>query len=260
MTINWPLLTTLFCLSIPGTLIAIKRLIYFLLPDNTEELKKRISRFAIAQTLVTVLLMCVAGTIISRSTGLRAPILEAFLEGKAGISAFIPILLPTILYALVGLVTFCILYYGLAKHVIDEKSLQIMTKLRITLGIDGCVLYGGVVEEIIARWGLLNLATFFALIFTKQPSTLIIWFSIFISGIIFAIGQLPAYIAAGCTSSQQFIYSFIALSLFQSVIFGYLFWQYGLMCSILAHMLFHLGWALYDFKLSAQFTEIVKKL
>lgn len=250
MTINWPLITVLFCLSIPGTLIAVRRLIYFLLPDNTEELKQRISRFAIIQTLVMVLLMCIAGAIISHITGLQAPILEAFLEGKAGISALVPILLPTALYALVGLFVFCILYYGLAKQLIDEKSWHIMAKLRLTLGVDGCILYGGVVEEIIARWGLLNLATFFALIFAKQPSNLIIWLSIFISGLIFAVGQLPAYLAAGCASSQKFIYSFIVLSLFQSAIFGYLFWQYGLICSILAHMLFHLGWALYETKLS----------
>jgi hypothetical protein len=250
MTINWPLITVLFCLSIPGTLIAIKRLIYFLLPDNTEELKKRISRFAIAQTLITVLLMCVAGAIISHSTGLSAPILEAFLAGKAGIAALQPILLPTILYTMLGLLVFCFLYYGVANYIIDTKSLQVMAKLRLTLGIDGCVLYGGVVEEVIARWGLLNLAAFFMLLFTKQPSALVIWSSIFVSGVIFAVGQLPAYIAAGCTASQRFIYAFVILSLFQSVIFGYLFWQYGLICAILAHMLFHLGWALYDFILA----------
>lgn len=249
MIINWPLITVLFCLSIPGIIIAIKRLIYFLLPDNTEELKKRINRFAILQTLVTVLLMCFAGAVLSKSTGLRAPILEALLEGKAGISALVPILLPTVLYAVLGLIVFCVLYYGLAKRIIDEKSLQIMAKLRITLGLDGCILYGGVVEEIIGRWGLMNLATFFAVIFMKQPSSSIIWLSIFISGLIFAVGQLPAYIAAGCSSDRRFIYSFIVLSMSQSILFGYLFWQYGLICSILAHMLFHLGWALYDFKM-----------
>ncbi|MGC1182793.1 CPBP family intramembrane glutamate endopeptidase [Legionella sp.] len=246
MNINWQLILVLFCLCIPGTVIATKRLIYFLLPNNSEKLKKRISRFAILQTLVMVLLMCCAGTIISKNTGLNAPILEALLEGKAGISTLIPIIFPTMLYSLLGLIVFCVFYYSLANRCIDKKSLHIMAKLRIALGIDGCILYGGIVEEIIARWGLLNLAVFFALIFTKQPSTLIIWLSIFISGILFAVGQLPAYIAAGCTSNRSFIYSFIFLSLYQSVFFGYLFWQYGLICSVLAHMLFHLGWALYD--------------
>lgn len=247
MIMNWPLITVLFCLCIPGAVIAMKRLISFLLPDNTEALKKRVCRFAIFQTLIMVLIMCFAGAILSRSTGLRAPVLEALLDGR-GISVLVPILLPALLYSIAGLIIFLILYYGLMSRVIDDKNWEVMTKLRHALGIDGCVLYGGVVEEVIARWGLMNLATFFAIILTKQTNYIIMWLSIIVSGLIFAVGQIPAYLAAGCTSNRKFIYIFILLSLSQSILFGYLFWQYGILCSMLAHMLFHLGWALYDRK------------
>lgn len=251
MIINWPLVTVLFCLSVPGVIIAIKRLIYFLLPNNTKELKQRISRFAILQTLVMVFILCLAGTVLSRSTGLRAPVLEAMLNGTAEISTFYPMLLPVLGYTLLGLIIFLTFYYGVASKLLDKKNREIINALRITLGVDGCVLYGGVVEEIIARWGLMNLTTFFAIIFVKHPSNMIIWISILISGLIFAVGQLPGYLAAGCTSTRNFIYSSIMLSMCQSVLFGYLFWQYGLVCSILSHMLFHLGWALYDLKFGA---------
>lgn len=246
MTINWPLITVLFCLSIPGVVIAIKRLIYFLLPDNSDELKKRMSRFAILQTLFMVFILSFAGTVLSPSTGLRDPILEALLRGTAGISALGPILLPTVLYAFFGVLVFLLLYYGIITRIADKKNMEIMANIRTTLGIDGCVLYGGVVEEIIARWGLMNLAAFFALLFTKQYPRLIIWISIFISGLVFAVSQIPAYLAAGCTSNRRFIYSLILLSLYQSILFGYLFWQYGLIAAILAHMLFHLGWTVFE--------------
>lgn len=102
MTINWPLIIVLFCLSIPGVVIAIKRLIYFLLPENSEELKKRASRFAILQTLFMVLVLCIAGSVLSNTTGLHATILEELLQGTVGINALIPILLPTVLYAFWG--------------------------------------------------------------------------------------------------------------------------------------------------------------
>lgn len=246
MTIDWPLIIVLFGICIPGTLIAIKRLIYFLLPDNSEALRKRISSFAILQTLILVFILSLSGAVLSRITGLRAPILESMVHGTANASAILPILLPAAAYALLGLLAFCGLYYGVVKRVVDEKSLLIMTRLRMSLGIDGCVLYGGVVEEVIARWGIMNLATFFAVIFMKHPTSLIMWFTIVISGLIFAMGQLPAYFAAGCISSRNFIYSYTLLSLSQSVVFGYLFWKYGLLCAILSHMLFHLGWALLD--------------
>lgn len=255
MIINWPLITVLFCLSIPGILIAIKRLIYFLLPDNSEELKKRISRFAIVQTLVLTFIMAFAGSVISKSTGLHATVLEGLLEGKSNLTTLFAILLPAVFYACFGLIVFCSLYYVLAQRTIDETSFQVMTKLRLALGIDGCVLYGGVTEEIIGRWGLMNLAVFFAVIFMQHITTAVMWLSILVSGLIFAVGQLPAYLAAGCASNRRFIYAFIVLSLTQSTIFGYLFWQYGLLCAILSHMLFHFGWSLYDIKYGSKITK-----
>jgi hypothetical protein len=246
MTINWPLLIVLFCLCIPGTIIAIRRLIYFLLANNSEDLKKRMSRLAILQTLFMVFVLNLAGTILSPSTGLHDSILEGLLQGTRGVNSLLPILLPTFVYSFVVLLIFLILYYGLIERLVDKKSLEIMAKMRAALGVDGCVLYGGVVEEVIGRWGLLNLTTYFILLFTKNHFNLIIWSSIIISGLMFAVGQLPAYLAAGCTSSRRFIYSFVALSLYQSTLFGYLFWQHGLIAAILAHMLFHIGWATFD--------------
>ncbi|HAT1596732.1 TPA: CPBP family intramembrane metalloprotease [Legionella pneumophila] len=246
MIIDWPVIIVLFCLSIPGVLIAMHRLVYFLLADNTERLKKRFSRFVVLQTLFMTFVMSFAGSILSSRTGLGDPLLEGLLQGKASLNAFQVILLPTFLYALLGLVIFCILYYGLVGSILDEKSFNIMSKLRSKIGLDGCVLYGGVAEEVIARWGLMNVTSFFALLFTSQINSEIIIISIFLSGFIFAVGQLPAYIAAGCTSSRRFLYSFVLLSLSQSILFGFLFWQYGLISAILAHMLFHLGWDRYE--------------
>ncbi len=248
MLINWPLIIVLFCISIPGVTIAVKRLIYFLLPGNTEALKNRLSRFAMLQTLLMVFILSLAGTILSQRTGLHAPILEALLAGKTGISALWPVVLPAISYAVLNLIISSLIYYGLAKYFVDSHNLQIMRNIRSVLGIDGCILYGGVVEEIIGRWGLMNLAVFFILLVTHQPSPAVIWTSIFISGLICAVAQLPAYFAAGCKSSRGFIYFFVGLSLIHSIVFGYVFWQYGLICSILSHMLFHAGWALFDNK------------
>ena len=103
MIINWPLIIVLFGLSIPGVLIVMRRLIYFLLPNNTDELKKRMTRFAILQTLFMVLVMSFAGAVLSLRTGLHDLLLESLLLGKAGLGAFQNILLPTFLYSLLCL-------------------------------------------------------------------------------------------------------------------------------------------------------------
>ncbi|BCA94272.1 membrane protein [Legionella antarctica] len=245
MIINWPLIIVLFGVSLPGAFIAMKRLMYFLLSNNTDELKKRMSRFAILQTLFMVFVMSLAGTALSLRTGLHAPLLEALLLGKAGLGAFSHILLPTLLYSLLSLIVFLGLYYGVVASILDDHSFRVMANLRHALGIDGCVLYG-VVEEVIARWGLMNLIAFFVLFFSQQHNQIMIWISIVFSGVVFGVGQIPAYLAAGCLTTRRLVYSLLLLYLWPSLVFGFLFWQYGILSAILAHMLFHLGWSFYD--------------
>lgn len=179
MIINWPLIVILFCISIPGCFIAMTRLVHFLLPHNTDEVKKRASRLVVFQALFMVLAMSFTGTILSTRTGLGDPVLTPLLQGKEVLNTFLANLLPTLLYAVACFILFCILYYGVVRSILDEQSLEVMTKLRRSLKIDGCILFGGIAEEVIARWGFMNLIAFFALLFSKQMSVSVIASSIF---------------------------------------------------------------------------------
>ncbi|CDZ75823.1 CAAX amino terminal protease self-immunity [Legionella massiliensis] len=246
MQLNWPLIIVLFGLCLPGVFIVVPRLIKLLLPDNSEELRRRVTRLAVAQTLVMVFMMSLAGAALSLRTGLSATLLEALLQGQPIFGLIQQTMIPAILYTLGGLVIFLVLYYGIVESILDDKTSLALKKIRATLGPDGCVLYGGVVEEVLARWGLLNVIAFFAILFAKQKTDLVIWMSIFLSGILYAIGQLPAYLSAGCQPTRRLIYSLLLLTLWQAILFGWLFWQYGLVAAIVSHMLFHMGWALYD--------------
>lgn len=246
MVINWPLIVLLFGISLPGVLITMNRLVLFLLPQNTAEMKTKASRLVIFQTLFMVFAMSFTGAVLSVRTGLGDPVLIPLLQGKEVLAIFLANLWPTLLYTLVCFIIFCVLYYGLVRSILDEQSLVAMSKLRAALKIDGCILYGGIVEEVVARWGFMNLIAFFAFLFTKQMNAVLIAAAIVISGLMFAIGQIPVYIAAGCVSTRRLVYSLTVLSLCQSLFFGVIFWQYGLVYSILAHVLFHLFWAGYE--------------
>lgn len=251
MTINWILIGFLFCLCLPGVFIALPRVINFLLQDNTETIKLRFKKLAIAQTLILILVLCVAGGILSRRTGLNAPVFEALLQGRLSFESFTAILLPALIGAIIALGAFCLVYYGLMVRTLDAASLSALNKFRSCLGLSGCILYGGIVEEVIARWGLMNLTAFFMLMMVA-PSDFIYWCAIFTSGLLFVVGQIPVYIAIGCTSSRRFYYTLVLASLCQSLVYGYLFWHYGLLCAMMAHMLFHLAWSVFDSKLSAK--------
>ncbi|WP_332247904.1 CPBP family glutamic-type intramembrane protease [Legionella tunisiensis] len=120
-----------------------------------------------------------------------------------------------------------------------------MRRIRAALHLDGCILYGGVVEEILGRWGLMNVIAFLRS-FCGAKSPVVMWSAIFLSGFVLAAGHMPAYLAAGCKAGRRFIYAMLLLNGWQAILFGWLFWQYGLLAAVVAHMIFHLGWYLYD--------------
>ncbi|MBA2709039.1 MAG: hypothetical protein H0U57_00380 [Tatlockia sp.] len=165
MQINWPLITLLFFLSLPGILIAIPRLITVLLPANSEALQKKISRYAMTQAMLMTFLMSLTGAILSLQTGLNAPLLNSLLQSHT-VFELQKSLLPTLLYTLSGFIVFLILYYGLIGSILDKKTMELMKKIRSRLGPEGCILYA-VPEEIINRWGLMNLFAFFGVLCRK---------------------------------------------------------------------------------------------
>jgi hypothetical protein len=248
MNPNWWVIGTLLCISLPGTLIAIPRLVAFLIPSHSERTKQRASLIIIAQTLLTTLVMIASGVFLSEKTGLQDPLITTLLNGQGDfLNFFLAMLIPITLYTLLGFVIYCALYYGVAQSVLDEKTIEVFALLRQALKWDGCVLYGGVVEEIIARWGLMNLLGFIALLFIPQMDhTFMSCTALIFSGVLFAMLQAPIYLAAGCASNKRFLYVLMLLSLCQTVLFGCIFWHYGLVASMLSHMLFHLFWYYYD--------------
>lgn len=246
MVINWALAIVLFGLCLPGIFLAIPRLIKLLLARNSAEMQKRISGYAMIQTVIMAGLMSFAGTVLSQKTGLTAPIFAALLQGKPVLSLLQSLLLPVFLTTIIGLGVFLFLYYGIMASILDNHSLNALRKMRAAFRLDGCILYGGVVEEVIARWGLMNVIAYFGLLLVGKITPVILVISLLLSGLLLNLGHIPAYLAAGCAGSRRFIYMVLLLGLWQAIAFGWLFIHYGLLAAILAHNLFHLGWYWYD--------------
>lgn len=244
--INWPLVILLTLVSIPGILIAIPRVIDALVGDIGESIKKRLSLLANTQTIIMVFLMALAGAVLSKKTGLNAPILDSLLVGNPVGHLLIQHLFPIFAISVATTVIFLLLYYAVLAKFLSHETLATMKRLRKSIGLDGCVLYGGIVEEVLVRWGLMNLIVFFALMFGGHITTYLIYLCIIISGLFFAIGHLPTYFAAGCEKTRFFAFSVISLNLIVSLAFGYLFWQYGLIAAMIGHASFHVIWWYYD--------------
>jgi len=105
------------------------------------------------------------------------------------------------------------------------------------------LLYGGITEELLLRWGVMTLLVWLAWrLFQKgkgKPSAF--WFvsAIITSSVIFGMGHLPLVRALGVNFTVAIVgYIVVANSLF-GFIAGVLYWKRGLEAAIIAHMLTH---------------------
>lgn len=236
----------LFGLTFPGIFLAIPRLMDILLPDNTERIKKRISRIVIIQMLIMTFLMSLVGLVLSPYTGLKDPILQNLFHDQSFVNPLFAILLPALAYAVGGTLIFLGLYEGVVSRILDKDTLAAMKKIRWHLSLSACVLYGGIVEEVIVRWGLMNLITFFILLALGVKNVWLLVCVAVVSGLMYSMSQVPAYLAAGCRKSRGFIYSMLLLNSCLSLLFGWVFIQYGIIAAMITHMLFHFIWYAYE--------------
>ncbi len=108
------------------------------------------------------------------------------------------------------------------------------------------LLYGGITEEILLRWGLMSALTWLIASVTnrgaKQISGWVFIAAIFITSVLFGAGHLPlANVLAETVTPSMMVYIFVANG-FVGLIAGYAFWKKGLESAIIIHMVAHVVW------------------
>ncbi len=118
--------------------------------------------------------------------------------------------------------------------------------LQLVLGL----LYGGITEELLLRWGLMSLFVWFGCLLAKrfsnqsapacQPSPVITWMAIVLAAILFGLGHLPA-LATSVTLTTLIILRTVLLNALGGLVFGWLFWRKNLESAMIAHAMTHVG-------------------
>jgi len=118
--------------------------------------------------------------------------------------------------------------------------------LQLLLGL----LYGGITEELLLRWGLMSLFVWLGCLLAKriskqsatvcQPTSVIAWSAIVLAAILFGLGHLPA-LAASVTLTTPIILRTVLLNALGGLVFGWLFWRKNLESAMIAHAMTHVG-------------------
>ena len=262
--INWTLNLVLMLFSIPGILVTapvlgrgISRTMTPRLPKGTALPPPAVLGAAIGvEALFLVAVFAILGGLTAPQVGLSAPFFQALIFGNDAWAIFVKQLIPMLVGGILGGLVLVAGYYLIFRPRLDVETLSNLEGFRIQLGLVGRLLYGGIYEEVFTRWGLMSILAWLGLKMFGSASSEVMWGAIIVSGVVFGLLHIPNYVLTGSRLTVAFASLMIFLNLWASLVFGWLFWQYGLLASIGAHMLFHLVWYPFDLYFSRKVSGI----
>ncbi|WP_374407669.1 hypothetical protein [Pelagerythrobacter sp.] len=158
--------------------------------------------------------------------GLSTPILAAMVHGKLPAFAWRAALPPIL--AVVAATAAILLAYGHATRAVFSAAPD------IAMPLIARVLYGGIAEEIIVRWGVLSTAII-ALLSLRTTRAVAFWSANATAALLFAIGHFGMLFMLVPDPPMWLIAAVLAGNVLPGLGFGWLFARHGLEAAMLAH-------------------------
>ncbi|MBO4121248.1 CPBP family intramembrane metalloprotease [Cupriavidus gilardii] len=231
----------LFLLTLCAGLLGVAAMAWLGVPVLLQHQRLPVAMWAVAlasgvQSALLLALAAFAGAALAGKVGLRAPAIAALASGRTPWRALLPQCLP----GLVGGVLAGVLLWGLiatapqAAAPVHSASLPLAVRL----------LYGGVTEEVLVRWGLMSLLVWALWRVVQRrlgtPATWLVWVAIALSALVFGLAHLPAAVGLAGPLAWPVVLHLTGANAAFGVIAGFLFWRYGLEAAIIAHVVAHL--------------------
>jgi hypothetical protein len=192
---------------------------------------------SLAQSGVLLALAVWAGVALTPAVGLRAPLFEAAAARQPVLPGLWTQVRPGLLAGVpAGLLL--LWFTRLAPPEIAGLAARFEPPLSARL------LYGGITEEVLLRWGVMTFLTWllWRLLQRRGEPVRPVWVSLAIaaSAVLFALGHLPvAHLVLGGFTPGTLAWVLGANTWF-GLVFGWLFWRRGLEAAMVAHAMTHL--------------------
>ncbi|MCD8488414.1 MAG: CPBP family glutamic-type intramembrane protease [Desertifilum sp.] len=237
-------------LSLPFILLAQLRN----LPAQVSVSPIELAILSLIQPTILLAIAVAMGTFFAPKVGFRSHIANQVAQGKA----MLPRLkrefpLAAIAGALIGIAIIILdSFFRLGLGELGDR-LAIVQPRTLATTMAG-ILYGGITEELLMRWGLMTLFVWIGwrLLQRRQgkPHPILVWVAIIAIAIIFGLGHLPV-VAAVVPLTPLIITRTIFLNAMGGVIFGWLYWRRSLESAMIAHASTHVCFSLVAGLLSA---------
>lgn len=191
-------------------------------------------------------LLTVAAVFIGEATakrvGLRAPLVDAWIEGRGAGAVFRRQWLPALIVGLTVAALLAGYSLTIGRHLVDGAG----AKARLAafdLPLATKLLYGGVDEELLTRWALVSLFMWIGWRLAgrpKVPGAALISVAVLLAALLFAAGHLPLLFLIAPHASVGVILAVLAGNTLPGIAFGWLYARRGLEAAMMAHMGAHL--------------------
>jgi len=214
------------------------------LPAGTEvpAITPALRLLSLIQPAIILSAAVLVGVLLASKVGLSSPVAEAAARGDDSVSALRPQIIPGIVGGLAGGVSIVLIATAF-KPLLSPEVLARLGEFGNILPLPTRLLSGGIMEELLLRWGLMTLLVWVAWrLFQKgqgRPRPACFVAAILISSVVFAIGHLPlAFMLFPEPSFALIVFVIVGNSAF-GLIGGYLYWKKGLESAMTAHALTH---------------------
>jgi hypothetical protein len=196
-----------------------------------------ITAAGVFQSALIVALAVWGGVALAPAVGLRAPAFEAAARRRPIMPALKPQIVPGVIAGLCG---------GLLLFVSLRLSPAAIASLQgpFSPPLYARLLYGGITEEVLLRWGLMTTFTWLAWRSFQGKrgavNPVLTWLAIAVSALLFGMGHLPAASYLIGSLSGPVVLFVVGLNATFGLLFGWLFWRRGLESAMVAHAMTHL--------------------
>lgn len=193
---------------------------------------------AVIQPLVLIVLAVLLGLWAAPRVGLDAPVIRAIAEARPWRPALRQAMTPALAAGL--FVAGLLLVYRLWSAALFANVADPIARFEAPLITK--LLYGGIGEELLTRWGLMSLFVWCAwqLARTASPTALAYWTGASLAAALFAAGHLPMLFLLLPSAPPVVVGAVLVGNFAPGLLFGWLFWRHGLEAAMIAHAAAHL--------------------
>jgi hypothetical protein len=246
----WKTFLALCGLGLPGILSLIPvvvRQLENLPPEMAEMPSTMVVALSLINPLILLLISVAIGCLLAHRVGLRSLVAEKVSHGSPiwpQLRSYLPMAL--------GLgILFAFVVTGLDRLINPFEGTDLVVEPATIPGLFSQLLlgllYGGIVEELLLRWGVMSLLLWiiWRVLQRRQLPVhpVLVWTAIILAAVLFGLGHLPA-MAGMVELTPLIIVRTILLNALGGMLFGWLYWRRNLETAMVAHAAGHVGFFL----------------